>query len=449
MKSEKTMKKIISILALSISCGCATAQTTYSLSQLKQLAEENNYTLRSARSAIDQAKQTKSEALTKYFPTIAASGAAVTFDKHLIEFDLGLPPALQGLLPPDVNLPSNISLFKRGFVGSVYAVQPVFMGGMIINANKLAGVAKEASEIGLEANADKVEMTTEQYYWNAVTLKEKQKTLGSIHDMLVQLEKDVDNMVRVGMVNRNDLLQVQLRKGEIESAQIEIDNALSTVCQLLAQHVGKPDEVIDVALPAELSTLPVATVPALPVELRQDHLSALALTPEYRLLEKNVESHRLQHKMSIGSNLPKVGVGASWIYNNLADESQRTGALFATASIPISGWWGGSHAIKKQKLALEDAKDQLQDNSQKLIIHMNNAWQAVEVSHKKLAIANEAIRQADENLRLNNDYYRVGQTKMIDLLKAQEHYQSARDRYTDAYADFQTKQLEYRKATGQ
>ena len=74
---------------------------------------------------------------------------------------------------------------------------------------------------------------------------------------------------------------------------------------------------------------------------------------------------------------------------------------------------------------------------------------AVETSHRKLQIAHDAIEQADENLRLNRDYYRVGSTKMSDLLLAQEQYQQARDRFADAYADFQTKQLEYRQATGQ
>ena len=50
----------------------------------------------------------------------------------------------------------------------------------------------------------------------------------------------------------------------------------------------------------------------------------------------------------------------------------------------------------------------MQDNGQKLIIRMNNAWAAVETSHKKLVIARDAITQSEENLRLNRDYYRVG-----------------------------------------
>lgn len=444
------MKKIISFLVCSVCCGFATAQQVYSLDQLKRLAVENNYNLRSARNAIQQSKELKSEAYTKYFPVLSATGAAITFDKPLLELDLDLPVQLTSLLPAGVDLPTSISAMKSGVFGSVSAIQPVFMGGQIINGNKLAKVGVETSEIQLEASEDQVELTTEQYYWQMVQIKEKLHTLSTVHDMLVELEKDVSNRVRVGAVNRNDLLQVQLRKGEVESMQLEVENTLSTISQLLAQHVGKTGEAIDVSVPAELSNMATADVPALPTSLRQDHQAALNATPQYRLLEKNVEVHRLQHKMKVGSNLPKVGVGADYSWNNFfIDNGQASGLLFAFVQIPISGWWGGSHAIKKQKLALENAREQQADNGQKLIIHMNSAWAAVETSHKKLVIAHSAIAQAEENLRLNKDYYRVGTTKMTDLLLAQEQYQQACDRYTDAYAAMQTKILEYRQATGQ
>ena len=418
-----------------------TAQSVYTLEQLKQLAVENNYNLRSARNAIQQSKEVKSEALTKYFPQVSALGFGFQNNKPMIDIDIEMPDLLAPLIPEGL-IPANISLMKNGIYGSVSAIQPVFMGGQIINGNKLAKVGVEASELQMEVSEDHVELTTEEYYWKVVSLKEKMKTLASLHDMIEQLEKDVSNMVRVGAVNRNDLLQVQLRKGEIESAQLELENGLTTVCELLAQHIGKTGETIDVVSAAAES------VPEIPVALLQDHQTALSATPQYRLLEKNVESHRLQHKLKVGQNLPSVGVGASYSYNDWFGKNSNA-MIFAAVQVPISGWWGGSHAIKKQKLALADAQEQMKDNGQKLIIRMNKAWADVETSHKKLLIAHDAIEQAEENLRLNKDYYRVGQTKMSDLLLAQQQYQQARDRYTDAFADFQTKQLEYRQATGQ
>lgn len=439
------MKKIISVILYLLGCGIATAQGTYSLEQLKQLAVENNYALRSARNSIQQSQEVKKSAFTKYFPQLSAIGLGFTASKPVIDVDVNLPAEVTAMVPQGISVPSNISLMKNGVFGSVAALQPVFMGGQIINGNKLAKVGVQASEIQLEASEDEVEMNTEQYYWQSVSLKQKLLTLASVHEMLEQLEKDVNNMVRVGAVNRNDLLQVQLHKGEVESTTLEVENSLATVSQLLAQYIGKSDETIDVSLP---DGFVFGAVPDLPVTLRQNHQTALAATPQYRLLEKNVESKRIQRSMTIGQNLPSVGVGASYSYNNFLG-SKSNAVLFATVSVPISGWWGGSHNIKKQKLALDNAKEQLQDNSQKLIIRMNNAWNSVETSQKKLKIAHDAIDQAEENLRLNKDYYRVGATKMSDLLDAQQQYQMARDRYTDAYASFQTKLLEYRLATGQ
>ena len=437
----KISKRLLISLSFIICHLSFSVAQTYTLEQLKQLAVDNNYSLRSARNSIQQSQEQKKSAFTNYFPRLSALGLGFTSNKYLIDVDIELPDVLAAMIPQGL-IPSNISMIKSGIYGSITALQPVFMGGQIINGNKLAKVGVEASELQLEASEDQVELTTEQYYWQMVSLKEKQQTLKAVLDMLETLEKDVSNMVRVGAVNRNDLLQVQLRKGEVETAQLELENGLATVSQLLAQHIGKTGETIDVVSSA------MEDVPELPVGLRQDHQTALAATPQYRLLEKNVESHRLQHKLKVGQNMPNVGVGASYSYNDFFEKSS-SAMVFAAVQVPISGWWGGSHAIKRQKLALQDAQEQMEDNGQKLVIRMNNAWAAVETSHKKLLIAHDAIEQAEENLRLNKDYYRVGSTKMSDLLLAQQQYQQARDRYTDAFADFQTKQLEYRQATGQ
>ncbi len=255
--------------------------------------------------------------------------------------------------------------------------------------------------------------------------------------------KDVTVSVNAGVTTRNDLLQVQLKVNEIESQTLQVENGLAISKQLLGQYIGKSDE-FDVAC-----TIDVNTIPLLDARLKQDHQAALASTTQYRLLEKNVEANRLQHKMKVGEQLPTVSGGAVYTYNNLVGEGRGVGMLVATVSVPISGWWGGSHAIKKQKLAYEQARDQMDDASQKLVINMNNCWANVETSHKQLAISRKSIEQSEENLRLNNDYYRAGTTTMSDLLDAQSSYQQSRDQYVDAYIDYQQNLLKYCQATGQ
>ena len=97
------MKKVFSFIVGLACCGSAAAQQTYTLDQLKQLAVENNFNLRSARNAIQQSKEQKNEAFTKYFPTVSAVGAGVTMNKYLLEADLSLPDGLANLLPAGVS----------------------------------------------------------------------------------------------------------------------------------------------------------------------------------------------------------------------------------------------------------------------------------------------------------------------------------------------------------
>ena len=106
------MKKIITVICCLVGCGFATAQTTYSLDQLKQLAVENNYSLRSARSAIQQSKQVKSEALTKFFPQISATGLGFQNNKPMLDIDIELPDAIASFIPEGW-IPANISLMKK------------------------------------------------------------------------------------------------------------------------------------------------------------------------------------------------------------------------------------------------------------------------------------------------------------------------------------------------
>ena len=102
-------------------------------------------------------------------------------------------------------------------------------------------------------------------------------------------------------------------------------------------------------------------------------------------------------------------------------------------------------ATTAQTYTLQQLKDSALQNN----IAIRHAWNNVEESRQQLEIAQRSIEQAEENLRLNRDYYKAGTSKMSDLLEAQLLYQQSLDRRTDAFADYQNKLLEYRQATGQ
>lgn len=447
------MKQKILLSALALAC-CqwSMAQTMLTLDECRKQAVENNITLRTARNSLRAADEQRKEAFTNYFPQLSATGFAFNANKDMAKMDIAtadmfssVPQEMLATIPQEMLglIPSNLSMsmLKNGVVGAVSAVQPVFAGGQIVNGNRLAKIGVEAGRLQVERAEKEVTRTTEQYFWQVVSLKEKLRTLDAVDEMLNRLEKDVTAAVDAGLTTRNDLLQVQLKRNEIENNRLKAEAGLRTCRQLLAQYIGRNGEDIDVSAEVKPDV-------DIPVGLKQDHPACLAATPEYQLLQKNVDANALQQKMAVGKQLPTLAVGAGYTYNDLMDKGRDFGMIFATVSVPISGWWGGSHAIRRQKIATENARQQMADNSQLLVIAMDNAWADVETAYRQLQLSRKGIEQAEENLRLNRDYYQAGTTTMGDLLQAQQQYQLTRDQMTDAYIAYQTALTKYRQATG-
>lgn len=404
------------------------AQKVYTLDECRQMALENNVKARNAANSLEAAEQTKKEAFTNYFPTVSATGMGFVANEGLVNM------SLMGM---------SVEMLKDGMLGSVTLTQPLFAGGQIVNGNKLAEVGVTVSQAQKQMTEDEVRLTVETYYWNVVMLQEKLVTIKAVEDQLSNIAKDAEAAVKAGVSNQNDLLQVQLKANDIESARLTLENNLSICRMILAQYVGLGADSIAVA-----SDISVDQTPEFPSDLLCDHNEALRQTPTYALLESNVKATRLQQKMTTGKHLPTVAVGASCEVDNLMDEKHSAVFGFATVSIPLSGWWGGSHAIKKQKLDVANAENSLSDNSQLLVIGMQKAWNDLEESYKQILVAHKSIDQSAESLRLNKDYYHAGTSTMTDLLNAQTSYQQSRDKYVDAYAQFQLKKAQYLQATG-
>lgn len=429
-RNTHPMHHTLFIIGLTFCLAPAMAQSpaTHSLEFYKQQAREHNITLRTAANNLRQASEQRKEALTDFFPTVSATGLGFNANHDLVELNVA------GM---------GMGLLKNGISGTVTAVQPVFAGGRIVSENKLAKVGAEARQIQMRTSQNEVDLTTEQYYWNIVKLQENLKTISVVQSQLSRLDKDVTAFVNAGITTRNDLLQVQLRENEVEAGRIKVRNALHVSRLLLAQYTGLTDDSCAVGQSIGLDTLP-----DYPLALRTDHDAALLRLPEYQLLEKDVEAKRLEKKLETGKYLPSVGIGAGYNYNDLTGSGKQSGMVFATLSVPISKWWGGSHAIRRRSLAVENAIEQKDDNAQLLKIRMENDWTEVDNAYQQLRLSKKSIEQSAENLRLNTDLYQAGTTTMTDLMKAQTQYQQSRDSYVEAYVNLQLTMTRYRQAVG-
>ncbi|MCM1450106.1 MAG: TolC family protein [Clostridiales bacterium] len=417
------------MMAMAINMAAQGSDSIFTLQQCRDMALRNNAAISISNNDYKAARETSREAFTKYFPEISAGGNAYWANHDMLQYNL-LGKFTLGML-------------QNGKAAGVWAIQPVFMGGQIVNGNKLAHVGEEVAEIKREKAHDDVLLETDNIYWNLTALKATRQTVVSAVVMLDSLENVVKVAVEAGMAVQNDLLKVELKRNEFKNTLVDLDNGINLMKMLLAQQIGlgpvSTIETIDVV---------PDSVPEFPYTLFIDSRAALIQTPDHRLLVKNVEAKNLEKKIAIGSNMPTVGVGAGWVYHDILDQNHNFGAIMVSVNIPISGWWGGSHNIKKKNLELASARMQLDDLSQKLEIEMSDKWNNLTGAYRKMELSHRDIAQSRENLRITKAYYDAGMNTITDLLDAQTLYVESQSNYIAAYGNFEMSMTQYLNATG-
>lgn len=426
------MRQLIS--AATIFCAAvlpAAAQTdsVLTLQQCIDMAVANNAAMKTAGNNTEAARQTRREAFTKYFPEISAQGFGFRTHNYVLQYN-----ALNLL---------KIELIKHGVMGGVQALQPIFMGGQIVNGNQLAKVGEAVADLQAKQTASQVKVTTEKYYWQLAALKATKGALSSGLTLLDTLSRQVGVAVDAGIVTNNELLKVELQRNDFATKMVDLDNGIKLCRMVLSQYVGAA-----YTSPVDIDATVPDSVPPYPLDLLVDPAEALIQTNDYQLLVNQVKAKKLEKRMEIGKNLPSVLGGAGWYYHNVLEQGHNFGALMLAVNIPISGWWGGSHAIKRKDVELKNAQIQLDDLSDMLKINMQNKWDELTAAHRKMTIASQAIGQSSENLRLNQAFYDAGTGTLTELLDAQTLNQEAKDKYIAAYGDFRVAVAEYLSVTG-
>lgn len=417
------------MLCAAIIPAAAQTDSVLTLQQCIDMAVANNAAMKTTENNTEAARQTRREAFTKYFPEISAQGFGFRTHNYVLQYN-----ALNLL---------EIELIKHGVMGGVQALQPIFMGGQIVNGNQLAKVGEAVAELQARQTASQVKVTAEKYYWQLATLKATKGALTSGLALLDTLSRQVGVAVDAGIVTNNELLKVELQRNDFAAKMVDLDNGIKLCRMVLSQYVGAP-----YTNPIDISAEVPDTVPSYPLDLRVDPAEALTQTNDYQLLVNQVKAKKLEKRMEVGKNLPTVLGGAGWYYHNVLEQGHNFGALMLAVNIPISGWWGGSHAIKRKDLELKNAQLELDDLSDMLQINMQNKWDELTAAHRKMEIASQAIGQSAENLRLNQAFYDAGTGTLTELLDAQTLNQEAKDTYIAAYGDFRVAMVEYLSATG-
>ena len=422
------MNKTLCLVALALCSFAAQPLHAQSLDSLKTAAIQHNRTLESARIDVKMAREDRRQAFTNYFPTIQAMGGVFQGFHPLMQADMELPP--MQMMGMNIPLPPmSISEIKKGALVNLAAVQPVFAGGQIVNGNRLAKLQEEVRQLQLRMSERDVVLQVERLYWQIVSLQSSLGTLDAVDRQLAEVHKLTSSYVDAGLTTRNDLLRVELKQQETQSSRLQLTNGIALSRMALSQLCGVDS---------------VQIIPEMPEHPEVPEVLEAQARLEAQLLSKSVDAAALQVKMERGKLLPSAGIGIADVYYNMMAKNVNNGVIFATVSVPISSWWGGTHAVRKAKLARQQAENDRQDALEKLALDNASAWNNLQEAAAQIAIARKSIESAAENLRMSMDQYRAGTLPLTDLLDAQTLHQQATDHLTETQATYQIRLAEWR-----
>jgi outer membrane protein TolC len=337
---------------------------------------------------------------------------------------------------------STMGLLKSGTFGVVTAVQPIFAGGRIWNGNRLASLGEDISEYKNRLAQNEVLLKTEEQYWLVVALNEKTKTIQRYEELLNSLLAQVEDAYKSGLVSKNDMLKVKVKRSEVLLDKSKLENGRRLATMAFCQYIGIPYD-------SSLVLRDSLTLEASPESYYVENTEALKNRSEYHLLQASVRAEELQSNMKLGEYLPEAGIGVGGLYMKMDESKDRSlGMVFGTVSIPISGWWEASHTLQERRIKEEMAHNSMKDNSELLLLQMQKAWQDLNDARKQVLLSEEAKTQAEENLKVNQDSYNNGMSNLSDLLEAQALQQQTNEQVVDAKAGYRNKQTAYLQATG-
>lgn len=341
--------------------------------------------------------------------------------------------------------------------GAVMVTQPVFMGGAITAANKIADINEEMATNSLEVKRQGTVYNIDQAYWQVVSLRHKQKLAESFVALVQKLKGDVQKMIDQGVATKGDGLSVGVRVNEAEMALTQVTDGLALAKMLLCQLCGLPIEEEIMLADEESEELTVKSD-----QLQEDNTAfvsndpsfAMQNRPELKMLQNTVDlSKETTHLLKAG-NLPQVVLTGGYAlsnpntFNGFEKKFSGFWNLGVLVRVPVWNWGDVKYKVRASKGATTMANLELDEARELIELQVNQSNFKVKEAQKRLTMALSNVANADENLRMANLAFKEGTASYTTVMEAQTAWQQAQSQKIDAEIGVKLSQVELQKALG-
>ncbi len=424
------------------------AQDTLNLDIKKavELTLIESKTLKISESKIEAAKARLGEAKFNQYPSLSLGGTYMRLNT------------------PNINAKSNSSggqdpgnggeggLFPNGTpditqvaFGSVNISQPVFAGFKLRHAVTNASYLEKAAVLNADYTTDEVILNSINLYF---TLFKLQQTKRVLIENLNQAKKQVaifTNLLKNGILTKNDLLKVQLQQSYIELNLLEVDNQINSANFQYDLLLGL-DESTVIAIDTTIILIPRTFLPSY-----QDYSTkAFAQRKDLASAEMYNRAAGEQLKIARGNYYPSLAITGGYISADIPNFLSITNALNIGVGFKysITEIFNTTNKIKGAKASQVEAEMHSEMLSDNIRTELFREYSNYQTALKRIETLEVATALADENYKSTLNNYKNQLSILTDVLEAQVNAIKARVDQINAQADLQLSYYQLEKASG-
>lgn len=400
---------------------------TLTLQECLQKAGDNNPALQSAAWDTKIAQEAVRHASAADFPRIDAQAG----------YTMQLEP--QAVIISGMTAETQEADFAHAGLSASYTIYDF---GRRDSKKQKAGAIANASAKSLESKRSDVALQVIETYFNIL---EAGKLIIAATEEVAQVEEH-RRVARVlfeeGVVTRNDLLQAEVRLAAARQKLLALRNGHENIWLLLNFLIGgKSDFRADLDENAVMTDIAMGP---------SDDTFNLTNRKDILALRHGVEASEFDVKESGGSFFPEF-------YSRLAfdyvqnDKVREQSIMSATVGIKFNLFDGYASTSGRENAIRHRSKNQdmLKLAEKEARLQIDTARNDVAVSRERIAVAETAIHQSEENLRINRERYKERVGTATEVLDAQTLVTQTKTDYHRAFYDHQTAIARLKRALGQ
>lgn len=448
------------------------AQTPLTLDSCRALALRNNKKIEIARTQEAVARDMRCAAATASLPRIDIEATYLhtphktsllgSYEKDVarslgstIEESLGIlfPQLPANILTEPLNtigssIADALTLDTRNiFVAALTVTQPLYTGGRTRAYKRLARLAQSVAANNSDATRQETIDATDRAYWLVVSLTHKERLATSYVALTHELYGNVEKLKQQGMATTADLLRVNVKLNEAETAHLRASDALSLARMALCYICGLPLDSNPTL--AHDSINPATLVTEMPVTE-----NSIANRPELKNLRIACEASHYQTNLTRSGYLPQIALTAGYTVSNpnIVNGFRRTfdgmWNIGAIIKIPLWNWGEGKYRIRAAKAGEKIARYTLYEAQEAMELQLRQSQQQLREAHEHYRMAMGNIKTANENLRNANIAFSEGMYTSEELMQAQTAWLQAESTLIDAQIGIMLARTQLLRASG-